>query len=119
MREAKKRAPTIKHQSIDIRQAKRKRLDDSGEEDGKRTGIKKKNLLFKTKTLTLKPHFSSPKLTTSNRFLPNCYHRRSDNSSTIAKCNRRWVFSDTDFSAYKGIRNFLLIASFFFLKIFF
>ncbi|XP_015583408.2 carbon catabolite repressor protein 4 homolog 5 [Ricinus communis] len=89
MRENRKRGPSRTHHT----HAKRKHLDDDTVGHDNKIDTKKPNLVPKTKTLTVYPN-----LPTSNRFLTNNYV--SKNSST-AECNRRWVFSDNDFSAYK------------------
>ncbi|WCJ21970.1 hypothetical protein M5689_004080 [Euphorbia peplus] len=84
--------------------AKRKQSDDTEECDRKR-----QRLLSGTETLTLKPHTSHQIPSFANRFEAissssnrQPYDKHSHGrSSVIAECNRRWVFSDGDFSALK------------------
>ncbi|KAF2298750.1 hypothetical protein GH714_026546 [Hevea brasiliensis] len=74
------------------------------ETDGKR-----KRLVLRTETLTVKPHCWYPNFPTSNRFRPihaSSSRRRNNKryrsrSSSIGECHRRWVFSGGDFSAYR------------------
>ncbi|KAG8661526.1 carbon catabolite repressor protein 4 homolog 5 isoform X2 [Manihot esculenta] len=107
MRESKRRATPAKHSRPSSRK-KRKHFDGAERHDHE-TDSKRQKLVLRTETLTLKPHNLYPNSPTSNRFRPihassslkrnrKHYHRRS---SSVGECNRRWVFSGDDFSAYR------------------
>ncbi|XP_065860714.1 carbon catabolite repressor protein 4 homolog 5 [Euphorbia lathyris] len=88
--------------------AKRKQSDNTEKCDPE-TKPKRQRLLSRNETLTIKPHRLHPISTFPNRFeaissssarQPNDKHSHGT-SSIIAECNRRWVFSDGDYSALK------------------
>ncbi|XP_012093001.1 carbon catabolite repressor protein 4 homolog 5 isoform X2 [Jatropha curcas] len=106
MRESKRLAPQKKHSRASA-QTKRKYFDDKQQNDLE-TGSKRQKLVYRTKTLTLKPHSSRSNLPALNRFEPiyssssrSRKHKHDwSRSSSIAESNRKWVFSGDDFSAY-------------------
>ncbi|KAF2298753.1 hypothetical protein GH714_026565 [Hevea brasiliensis] len=111
MRESKRRANPAKQSDTNARN-KRKYFDGMERHDHETDG-KRKRLVLRTETLTVKPHCWYPNFPTSNRFRPihasssrrrnNKYYR--SRSSSIGECHRRWVFSGGDFSAYRGVEN--------------
>lgn len=106
----RKRRPSSDESAGTAPNAKRKFNDDTEKYDSE-VKPKRQRLLTTTQTLTLKPHRNHPIPSVTNRFEPISSlssHRPNDylshgRSSILATCNRRWVFSDGDFSTCEGI----------------